>query len=347
MYKPTFQFVEHYLEFIGGFRNHDGTKLFLFDTVPPPVSLARYDVKIIQSMCVQTAEMSRALTDKQAALAVKLVEKYKRQLGNLEPAVILPEKLDCFEYGIRYVDRSKTVWMHGDVIQIKFPYDTTLISVVRRLLVDGQGSVEFDNEEKIWRLELTEYMINWIMTVLPKFDFVIDPEIIKYYDRILEIEKQNFRILLTNDNEKFSILNANNSLLDYIENHVGNLSWENLVKLVDYASVLGYEVDETLKTIVQTNYSKFYKIIENKNVELSTNDFTVDNIVEYATLTNRLPIYFYDTSTSKPNTEKIIYINKNAPDNLEAKLLVTRTPLMIGSKKQSWLASAEKTIILV
>lgn len=347
MSKPTFKFVEHYLEFIGGFRNHAGTKLMLFETVPPPVSLARYDVKIISSMCAQTAEMNRALTDRQADLAIKLVEKYKRQLANLEPAVILPERLDTFELGIRYVDRSKIAWLVDGTILVKFPYDTNLISTVRRLTVDGQGTTKFDDEEKVWNLELTEYMINWVMTVLPKFEFTIDSEIKKLYEQILEIEKQNYRILLKNDNGLLTIENANTSLLDYVNSNIGSLSWDNLLKLVDYSKVLGYEVDNGLIDIVKNNYSKFYNIIQNKQIEVSSREMSVDNIVEYAKLVNRLPIYFYDTGSSNPNTDNIVYINKQAPDNLEAKLLVTRTPLMIGSKKQSWLQSAEKTIVLI
>ena len=347
MSKPTFKFVEHYLEFIGGFRNYAGEKLMLFDTVPPPVSLARYDVKIINSMCVQTAEMNRALTDKQAELAIKLVEKYKRQLANLDPAIILPEQLDCFELGIRYIDRSKVVWLQDNVINVKFPYDTNLISAVRRLTVDGQGSARFNEEEKVWHLELTEYMVNWVMTVLLPFNFTIDPEIKKLYDQILQVEQTQYRIFLKDYNGKLILENANNNLLDYIENRIGEMSYDNLLHLVDSAKVLGYEVEESLIEIIKTRYEKFFPMIQERQIDLSTKDYTVDNIVEYAKLVNRLPIYFYDTGLPSQDTEHIVYINKKAPDNLEAKLLVTRTPLMIGSKKQSWLLSSEKTIVLV
>jgi len=347
MYQPTFKFVEHYLEFIGGFRSRDGIKLFLFDTVDPPISLARYDVKVINSMCVQTSEMQKALTDRQAELAVKLIEKYKRQLANLNPSVILPERLDCFELGIRQVDRTKMAWLNNGVISVKFPYEVNLIGMVRKLTSEGQGAAEFDITKKIWHLQLTEYMINWVMSVLPKYNFVIDPQIEQIYNKILDIEKQNYRIVLEKHDHGLVLNNADSCLLDYIDTHIGGLKQENLLKLVDYSSVLGYEVDELLVESALTSYQRFMPMIKARYIELSLTEFSVDNIIEYAKLTNRLPIYFYDTSVTRPDTEYIVYINKKAPDNLEAKLLVTKTPMMIGSKKQSWLVSAEKTIVLV
>ena len=346
MQQPTFQFVEHYLQFIGGYRDYKGKPLGLFENVPPPVSLARYDVQILNSLCSQTGEMNRALTDRQAELAVKLIEKYKRQLGNLSPSVILPEVLDKFELGIRVVDRSKSVWVEKDKICVKFPYDTNLISTVRKLIVEGQGSVQFIDDVKIWKLELTEYMINWVMNMLPKFDFKIDDQIKELYHKILEIENQNFQIILRSIDDQIVIENANGNLLQYIENHVGNLCQENIVKLVDQSSTLGYEVEDQLKNLVKAQYSDLYEFFANRQINLTMSEKTLETVMFYAKLTNRLPVYFYDTGIPKQDTDQIVYINKKAPDNLEPKLLVTRSPMMIGAKKQSWLVSAEKIIVL-
>lgn len=346
MSQPTFNFVEHYLEFIGGFRDHTGKKFILFETVPPPISLARYDVKIINSLSVQTAEMGRPYTDKQAELAVKLVEKYKRQLLNLQPSIILPDKLDQFELGIRNVDRSKTVYIHNNRIQVRFPYDTTLIQLVRKLITDGHGTVTFNGDSKIWDLAYTEYFVNWVMAVLPKYNFQISEELYQVYEKILAVEKQNSQIVLQQYDDHLKLENANKNLLLYIEKNIGNINLSNLMRLVDYSGVLGYEVDMQLLKKVQEQFPEYFDLIVNRQYTMKWQDKCLDKIVQYAKLTNRLPVYFYDTGTPKSNTDEIVYINKRSPDNLEPKLLVTRTMMMIGAKKQSWITSAEKIIVL-
>ena len=66
--KPTFDYVEDYMEFIGGWRDASGKLRGLFDTVPSPISLARYDVKVVESkwppnrpVCFCRSEKGRTL----------------------------------------------------------------------------------------------------------------------------------------------------------------------------------------------------------------------------------------------------------------------------------------------
>jgi hypothetical protein len=63
-----FQYVEDYIEVINGDRDPVTGKLFgLFDTTPAIISLARYDVSIVDSMS-QAVQSGKSLTDKQADL---------------------------------------------------------------------------------------------------------------------------------------------------------------------------------------------------------------------------------------------------------------------------------------
>lgn len=346
MHEPTFNYVEHYIEFIGGYRKYDGTACDLFENVPPPVSLARYDVRIVESLSIQTLEMTRPYTDKQAELAVKLVDKYRRQLSNLTPSVILPDKLDKFHLGIRSIDRSKIVTINNNEILLKFPYDTNLIGQVRKLTNDGQGTVRFDPEAKVWHLGLTEYMINWIMTILPQHNFHFDDQLLNFYEQILQFEKQNYKIVLKTLGDKFVLEHGSRKCVEYIEQQLGGFDFDNILKLVDAAPVLGYEVDTQIQDQVNHLYPQFVLFINNRQIKIPSNELSIDNLLNYAKITDRLPLYFYDTELPKQNTENIVYINKKAPENLEPKLLVTKTPMMIGAKKQSWLATAEKVVVL-
>ena len=77
----SFPFVEDYIEVIAGVKDLTGKNKALFDDTSSPLSLARYDVSMLDSLAQQTSAMNVAYTDKQAELAISLVLKYERQLA--------------------------------------------------------------------------------------------------------------------------------------------------------------------------------------------------------------------------------------------------------------------------
>lgn len=343
----TFKFVEDYIEFIGGYRDYSGKQLILFEVLPSPINLARYDVKIINSLCVQTAEMNRPYTDKQSELAVKLVQKYKKQLSNLDRPIAVPDILDNFRLGIRLIDRTKTVKLVDNKIIVKFPYDIKLISLMKKQVHDGQGSTIFHDEDKSWSLGLTENMINWVMAVLPSFDFVIDQEIKDLFNKILEVESKAFDIKLVLQDNKLTITNANESLIAYVEQKLGGFNTNNIIKLVDYGPVLQYSIDSVLHDLVKLQVTELeYDLIIRRINKFKKDRVSIDQILEYARKTERLPIYVYDTGLPKSNTNEIIYLNRNFNMTDYPKLLITYTNLMIGTRKQGWYNNAEKVIVL-
>lgn len=345
MQSETFPYIEDYIEFIAGLRSAKNKSLLFFEKLECPISLARYDVKIIESLATQTSELNRPYTDKQSELAITLVKKYVKQLNNI--GIIIPKNLTNFRYGIRQIDRTKKLYIENDKLILKFPYDTKLLTVVRKYSKESHGRAEFNHDTKLWTLSLTEPMLNWTMALALSNQFEITNEVKDLYDQILAVEKSQYQIKLLQRDNFLYIENGEQSLINHIETNLGGFSKENLLLLVDNAPVLGYEVDQSLRKFIADNYKQFDVILQAKHVTLSMVDFPIDTIIEYAKITNRLPIYFYDTDNSKTDTDQIIYINKKTPSNLEAKLLVTKSPLMIGPKKQSWLSSAEKTIVLI
>ena len=72
----------------------------------------------------------------------------------------------------------------------------------------------------------------------------------------------------------------------------------------------------------------------------------MDQIVEYAKLVNRLPVYVYETGIPKADTQDIVYLSRSNALDIKPKLLVSLSSLMIGSKKESWRNSAEKIIVI-
>jgi hypothetical protein len=346
MNQPTFKYVEDYIEFIGGRRNIDGKVFGIFNYAPVPINLARYDVSIVDSLSMQTCELKNPYTDKQSALAVKLVDKYRRQLSNLTTPVIVPEKLEEFRLGIRLVDRSKSVYIEDNQFVVKFPYDTKLIDLLKKQVKQGEGSIKFDFDKKLWMLGMTEYNLNWIMTICPQNGFSIHDSVASLYEKMLSIENSDYKICLKLINDQLILENAESSLLEYVEN-IGGIAMNNLLKLVDASAVLGFTLDENLNDYINKLGDEHHRnFLINRKTVCSKEKVSMEQVLEYARKVNRLPIHVYETGLPKSNTEDIIYLNRGVGPEICPKLLVTTTSLMIGSKKQSWVSNAEKIIIL-
>lgn len=344
MTQPTFNYVEEYMEFIGGYRAASGKKLGLFDQVPSPLSLARYDVNIVNSMACQTAEMNNPYTDKQAVLAVRIVDKYRKQLLGL--GIVVPEKLEKFKLGIRIVDRSKKAFVEDNKFILRFPYDTKLIELVKKQAREGHGSAQFDNDRKVWIMAMTEHMLNWIMTVSKIHDIEVSEEIVALYQQMLDIENAGFKIELDIVGDQVEIANAPDSLINYINDKLGGMSIDNLLTLVDNSELLGFTVSEDVITAVKQQYSEYGELVYKRKIALPKGDESMDKVLAYARLVNRLPIHVYETGLPKNNTDEIVYLNRGIGYDIAPKLLVTTTSLMIGSRKESWLTNSEKIIVI-
>ena len=345
--KPTFTFVEDYIEFIGGHRDHSGKLLGLFNTVPTPLSLARYDVSIIESLSAQTAELSKAYTDKQAELAVKLVDKYRRQLANLKTPVIVPEVLDQFRLGIRVVDRTKSIYVEDNQFIARFPYDTKLIDLLRAQTKNGQGAMKFDQKAKVWRLGMTEHMLNWLMAIGPNNGFTISDQVTDLYNAMLAVEQTPYAIELIKGDKEFTISNAPQSLVDYINEHMGGFGHDNELALYDNAEVLGYKVDPwAVSALFDKHGFNTTSMIAFRTHSFKKGSCTLDEVVEYAKLVNRLPVYVYTNTLPLKDTDEVKYLNRNATADIAPKVLVTLSAMMIGNKKQAWLNNAEKVFFL-
>ena len=344
----TFQYVEDYIEYIAGHRDINGNIFSLFNYQPSPINMARYDVNVIDSLSQQTILMKNPYTDKQSQLAIRIITKYRRQLAALLQPVFLPEDVSSFKFrlGVRIVDRTKSVTVDRNEIIVKFPFDTKMIDSMKSQVREGQGRAQWDTDRKVWCLGLTEYMVNWVMYFAQANDFTVSDELQQIYQSILDCEQNPYKIELVLDGSTLKITNATDSLIEYINEHLGGFDLANLVKLIDAAPALGYTVDPWLFNRVPVHNKVVSIMLANRTYTFSKEGTTLDDTVEYARLVNRLPVYVYDIGLPKPNTEEIIYLNRGVDIDIKPKLMVTLSGLMIGSKKQAWVTNAEKIIIL-
>jgi hypothetical protein len=377
----TFSHVEDYIEVINGDVNPQTGKPYgLFDTTPPIINLARYDVNIISNMSSSSGN-GNALTDKQGDLAVKLILKYRRQLSAVGIDIT---PVDCehppFRKPLRVVDRTRAVYIDNGKIILQFPYDTKLIDGIRELAKLSQGRWTFDKTTRKWILSLTETNVVAAGGFAKINGFEISPEFSSIEKTITDCESIPYAIELQKIENQFTVTNADKNLLQYINDNIGGLEYSNLYNLVDNSSILGYSVSSSIEDEIHSSISqRFYNLLVRKQIKFSPdilnekdNTEYYSDIIEYANAVNRWPIFVYEPDMSDRlyqgmivtnfeedeilkvknhrdeidiTNKKIVYFNKynyRWMDNIP--LLVSSAGMMHGGEKTMLLQRAEKII---
>ena len=388
----TFTHIEDYLEVLAGFRNvsyhgHAPGPLTNFfgcfsKQLSGPVALARYDVNIVHSLAESTVD-GKALTDKQAELAIRLVSKYRKQFSKLNVDVNPSVENPKFRHPVRLVDRSKAVYIKDNKIILKFPYDKELVGKTSAAAKESKGFFKFDYDLKEWHLAITESNVNWVCSLKTQ-GFDISTEVLDLMQLVLDCEKDEYKIELCYSAEKntVTITNAEPALLQYVENNLGGLSKDNLLKLADYSSLCGYTVNSTIcRELENTHGSLLTEFILNKDCHYMRDTAPADEnllvtLKDYAMLTNRWPMYIYEPETSeyvikaakslfseeeilyadrKVNLKniditkiKIVYFKKlkyvNQITNSSIPILLSTTAMVFGFDRQSCLLSSDKIV---
>ena len=371
----TFTYVEEYLLLLNG--NLDpvtGKVGYLFPN-KSLISLARYDVKVISSMCGSIMD-NRPLTDKQGELACKIVLKYRRQFANFGIDVSPVEK-PRYQLGLRTIDRRRLLYIEKDKIILKFPFEPKLVDTIRDKTKLSSGRWTFINDEKTkhWSIALTEPNFKTCLEFARANEFDIAPEVFDIEKKLLAVAP--YRLDLDHDEAGNPFIhNAPQTILDFVDSR-GGMNVDNIVNLVDLSTVLHYGVDPKYERIITKNYSpRVYNLLRQNNIKFAPSSIArstiLDDLFIYANITNRFPIYVYEPNLSDElrNTfvygyfnedevlivprdnnpidttgKKVVYFTKYRatwPDHIP--LLVTSAGMMHGAEKTLLLQRAEKVV---
>lgn len=365
------QFVEDYMEIIAGYKQPDGkSNNNLFTVCEPIISLARYDMKVVPSLAEQSYG-GQGYTDKQAKLALELVIKYERQLVkhgvDIAPVKVNPQ----YRLPLRTIDRTTRLWVENDVIHLRFPYDVKLVEQVRDIAKDSKGSVKFDRNKRHHNIALTEWNLNWFYAFARSNNFEIDSSIEDLMKLVLAVEAQPHAIELCYSDDRVWLTNAEDSLAEYIANHLGGMTPDNIIQLIDWAPVLGYTVSQDIAETVAAEFgTRFWSLCANRQLKVDTNTSPnlVKNIAEYAGATDRFPIFVFepdlsgrllaefkqfftdqiqilDSKSTVDYTAKIVYTNKIPRRPVgRIPLLVSSAGMLHGGDRQIWIQTAEKVV---
>jgi hypothetical protein len=367
----TYDHVEDYLEVIAGKRDLAGnasTSPMLFWDAVPIVSLARYDVNFVDSVTDSTMQ-GRPLTDKQAELACKLILKYRKQL-HAKGVDVDPVLIPKYRRTLRMIDRSCSLGLRGDQLELKFPYDVKMIEVIRDFLKQSQGGGVFDKNSKTWLIDRSEFNINYLVSWCRANNFHIDPTVQAWQDGIVAMESQPYAIELARDaTGRLTIANAEFSLLEYLQEQNIGFEESDLLRLADMSSVLGYEISNDLRMELDATIgSDMSVLVTAKEYDIHGDTSLVERIYRYAQLVNRLPVVVYFSDPSQdlnmwqrvlgpdvvhvhrgrelPNFDahQVIITTLPVRDVGRIPMLVSHNGLMLGAEKMMMLQNSEKII---
>lgn len=366
-----FPCIEDYMEFIAGYINTAGKKIQWFSPTPA-ISLANYDVGFVTSVSEQI-QAGTPMTDRQAALAEKIIANYARQLRKLN--VDQPDHKH-YKLGQRAVDRSSSLTLRDNMLYLRFPFHEGMIASVKDFIKYAQGKVAWSKDDKAWVFGLSEYNLSWVVAYAQSAKIHIDNNVQELFDLILECEKTPFSIeLRINEKNEFYIENAPESLQEYVAQHVG---FDNIYALVDSSGALGYTVSREILDVMAAEHNDvFMKLCAGKAIDLtpSQNKYKMSEVIEWAIAVDRLPIVVYNPNFLTPDLEeykkyfkdgeiqvismrdsvtepitvdstvKIVYTNK-VLNTWQGRLplLVTYANLMHSPQKKGFLNLAEKVV---
>lgn len=256
--------------------------------------LATYDVRILQSIYNQVTFQNVALSDKQAELCIKLIEKYTRQFrkSGIDNYPILDSSTRKFRFPVRIIDRTASLTIKDNLIEAKFPYNIKIIQSIRRAGEKLAGSATWDPNKKIWQFDLTEPFVMFSVDLCREYNFEIDPKLTKLYDEIKSSAWDKHDIKLIENNGKYIIQNAPQTLKEYVDKNIGG----DVIKLVDYSGICAYKVDNNVEVqIKQAHNETISRCLLDRHIWLDPKQHSFASIIEYAELTNRFPITIYDT----------------------------------------------------
>lgn len=367
----SYPHIEDYLEVIAGKRDPNLKQVsagIWFTPTKPLISLARYDVGFLESV-TDTTLMGGALTDRQAELAVKIILKYQKQLAQhgIDAGTASVPK---YRKPLRIIDRSRLCWVEDNMIVVKFPYDQNLITEFRDMVKESQGEIRFDRERKLWFAAMTEYNVNFVVTWARTRQIEVSPELQELLDLILECEKTPWKIqLVRNAAGELVFENAEESLTNFIAQQGIELTDENLVKLADLSTVLGYELSNLLwYELEQQVPSDIMPFVRSRTYELTGDFGQIERVYRYAKLINRLPVVIYDpnpdntldvykalwgedqlavmgNNKSVPDlTRPVVWSHRVVRDINPIPLLISHVGLITGAERQIMIQNSHKII---
>ena len=210
---------------------------------------------------------------------------------------------------LRRINREKTITLvtHDDIkeysnnvlpdgvsnllIAVRFVFNKKLLNNIEKVKRDTTGHL-YDNKSKIHYFPFTESNLFSVISCFKNSNFSIHPELILYYDKVEEMNK--------NKNEhvpgiySFKLKNLSDKAINFMISSIGEPTKENLALYNDRRDQLGLHyfdqssLEESLNSL--TVLSKKIVTRETENLLISPKVYPIDRVLESLLELNRFPL---------------------------------------------------------
>ena len=317
--------------------------------------------------------IDRGLTERQVLILENMATRHADEikLRDYQLSTTLTNRLP-----VRIIDHSRGVYIKNDQIHFKSKYNEQLVAALRAAGKERKGAVTWDADTRIWKMAITEYTVSLAVALAAAYDVPVEPEIMDMFSLIGEVESTKYSIELTLSDDGVKVENAAESMQEWLTHRGAD---GDLLKLVDYSSVLKYSVSDEIKRAVTSEMgSRFYKFCTQTQIECPITGITVeqrraklDDIFAWAKAVDRYPIVVYNPTTATQNHEfdcyfdpseiqwidknpvgpvefkqgvKLVYANSSFTNDDHIPLLISRVNLLFGKFGRELLDRTEKVV---
>ena len=347
-----FPYIEDYIEVLAGYRSITGNLLpFWYINEKSKFRLANYDVNIIDSLAAQMSQRQIPYTDKQRDLALLLINKYAKQFRKFNikiPDIPVPQT----RAAMREIDRSRTAVINDNRIEIRFPFETDPIGVLRKQAQSSNGKVVFNKDPTPkWVLALTDSNILWTIDFCSHYSIEVSDELKELQDECRAEAANPYAIELIKMTSGFDILNAPDSMRTYIETELGGFGLENAITLYDHAGILGYTLSPEIQDEIKRTYGELIAtLIMNRTGSVAISQLQTGVVADYVKLTKRSPVVVYDPYDHLDGSsafdglpaDECIILEGSQSIPVVPKLLLSSFSMMVGAQRRYMMAVSEK-----
>ena len=183
-----------------------------------PIKYNMWDDKIITDFDLQIS-LGVGFTEKQSALAIKILKKYAPKLSmSLGSDISNYLENPAYKLPIREINTSKKMSvmdhvLYGRVISVIFPYNETYVTKIKEYKTSNDYRT-WSKDLKSWIFSLTETNLKFLMDFAIEENFEISDEIAKLFSQAKEIisNMEHHIPMLVIEDKKPKIVNFDKNL---------------------------------------------------------------------------------------------------------------------------------------
>jgi ribosome-associated translation inhibitor RaiA len=194
------------------------------------------DTTILTSISKQVSK-SVALTDRQYELVKQRLRKYQQQFEN-HGLCELDTAVDTLQMPIRHIDRSKTISIKDQCVEIKFPFNKKTIAQLETIAGKYRQFYSHNKGSNTHLFKIYEPVVNDIVEMFANKQFDIDTAIVKMHDQIRKIKSQELEYVpYVTDH---GLINVTDSAKQLALSELGDFNEQNSIKYWDRSVRYGY-----------------------------------------------------------------------------------------------------------